>query len=127
MGKSTFIITKTDNGRFLFRLEAANKMMICRSQVYESLAACKAGIESIKKNCGTTTTEDQTLQKWETQKNPKWEVYLDKAGEYRFRLKASNGQNILGSDHGYKSKSGCMGGIKSIANNSPDADVVEEK
>jgi uncharacterized protein YegP (UPF0339 family) len=47
----------------------------------------------------------------------KFEVYKDKAGEFRFRLKAGNGQNILASE-GYKAKSSCMNGIESVQKNS---------
>ena len=51
----------------------------------------------------------------------KFEVYKDKAGEFRFRLKAGNGQNILGSE-GYKAKASCMNGIESVRTNSQDPD-----
>lgn len=43
----------------------------------------------------------------------KFEIYKAKAGEFRFRLKASNGQNILASE-GYKAKSGCNNGVESV-------------
>lgn len=43
----------------------------------------------------------------------KFEIYKDKAGEFRFRLKASNGQSILASE-GYKAISGCTNGIESV-------------
>ena len=49
----------------------------------------------------------------------KFEIYNDKRGEFRFRLKASNGQNILASE-GYKSKSACTNGIESVRKNSQD-------
>ncbi len=49
----------------------------------------------------------------------KFEIYKDKRGEFRFRLKASNGQNILASE-GYKAKSGCTNGIDSVRKNSTD-------
>jgi len=49
----------------------------------------------------------------------KFECYKDKAGEFRFRLKAGNGNNILASE-GYKSKSGCMNGIESVKKNCTD-------
>ena len=49
----------------------------------------------------------------------KFECYTDKAGEFRFRLKASNGNNILSSE-GYKSKSGCANGIESVKKNCTD-------
>lgn len=47
----------------------------------------------------------------------KFEIYKDKAGEYRFRLKAGNGQAILASE-GYAAKSGCTNGIDSVKTNS---------
>lgn len=46
----------------------------------------------------------------------KFEMYKDAAGEFRFRLKAANGQNILASE-GYKDKSGCNNGIQSVKTN----------
>lgn len=49
----------------------------------------------------------------------KFEIYNDKRGEFRFRLKATNGQNILASE-GYKSKSACTNGIESVRKNSQD-------
>lgn len=56
----------------------------------------------------------------------KFEVYKDKAGEYRFRLKAANGQNILGSE-GYSAKTGCMNGIESVKKNSQNPDRFAQK
>ena len=49
----------------------------------------------------------------------KFEIYNDKRGEFRFRLKASNGQNILASE-GYKAKASCTNGIESVRKNSQD-------
>jgi hypothetical protein len=54
----------------------------------------------------------------------KFEVYKDKAGEYRFRLKAGNGQVIAVSE-GYKSKTSCMNGIESVKKNALTAAIVE--
>ncbi len=56
----------------------------------------------------------------------KFEVYVDKAGEHRFRLKAGNGQIILASE-GYSSKDGCMNGIESVKENSQDDGRFERK
>ncbi len=55
-----------------------------------------------------------------------FEMYQDKAGEYRFRLKAKNGQNILASQ-GYAQKSGCQSGIDSVKKNSQDESMFELK
>ncbi len=54
----------------------------------------------------------------------KFELYTDKAGEYRFRLKAGNGETIAVSE-GYASKSGALNGIDSVRRNAADAEVVE--
>lgn len=54
----------------------------------------------------------------------KFEVYTDKAGEFRFRLKASNGQAILASE-GYKTKASCLNGVESVQKNAPEATEVE--
>ncbi len=56
--------------------------------------------------------------------NPKFEVYKDKAGEYRFRLKAPNGE-IIAVGEGYKNKGSCLNGIESVKENAPKAVVVE--
>ncbi|GAL00511.1 hypothetical protein JCM19314_2119 [Nonlabens ulvanivorans] len=54
----------------------------------------------------------------------KFEVYQDARSEYRFRLKASNGQKILASE-GYSAKAGCMNGIESVRTNSQDDNRFE--
>lgn len=56
----------------------------------------------------------------------KFEIYTDKAGEFRFRLKAGNGQTILASE-GYSAKSGCTNGISSVKTNAPDDARYERK
>ena len=123
MGK--FVISATSNGGFNFVLKAGNGEVIANSQVYKSLATCKNGIESVKKNVLAANIEDQTVEGFETAKNPTFEVYTDKAGEFRFRLKASNGE-IIATGEGYKAKSGCMNGIESVKKNAPEA-AVEDK
>lgn len=55
-----------------------------------------------------------------------FEIYKDKAGEFRFRLNATNGQTILASE-GYKDKSGCNNGIESVRKNAPDDNCYEKK
>ncbi len=121
MGK--FVIKKTATGT-KFDLKAGNGEVIATSEVYASEAACKNGIESVRKCCDGGV-EDQTVEGYEALKHPKFEIYLDKKGEYRFRLKARNGE-IIATGEGYKSKAGCLNGIESIKKNAPEAAVVEE-
>lgn len=56
----------------------------------------------------------------------KFEVYQDARSEYRFRLKANNGQTILTSE-GYSAKAGCMNGIESVRKNSQDDGKFDRK
>jgi uncharacterized protein len=120
-----FVIREIKEG-FLFDLKAANGEVILSSQVYSSLATCKNGIESVRQNAPEAAVEDQTVEGFTEEKNPKFEIYLYKNGDYRFRLNAKNGQ-VIGSGERYKSKTGCQNGIESIKKNSVDAVIVEEK
>ncbi len=124
MGK--FVIKPAKSGGFVFNLKAGNNEIIATSEVYNTLDACKKGIESVKTNAPAAALEDQTVENFETQKNPKFEMYKDKAGEFRFRLKAKNGQ-IIATGESYKAKAGCKNGIESIRKNAgdPETKIVE--
>ena len=122
MGK--FVVRKTNTG-IKFDLKAGNGQVIATSEVYNSDAACKNGIESVKKNAPVAAVENQTVEGFATEKNPKFEIYADKAGEFRFRLKATNGQVIAVSE-GNTTLANCENGVESVKKNAPDAEVVEE-
>ena len=121
MGK---FVLKTVATGYKFDLKAGNGEVIATSEVYTTEAACKNGIESVAKNAPVAGVEDQTVEGFEAVKHPKFEMYTDKAGEFRFRLKATNGQVIAVSE-GYTSKAGCENGIASVKKNAADAEVVE--
>lgn len=122
MGK--FVVRNTATGT-KFDLKATNGQVIATSEVYESKAACLNGVESVKKNAAVAKVEDQTAAGFETLTNPKFEMYADKAGEFRFRLTARNGQ-IIAVSEGYTTKANCENGIASVQKNAPEAEVVEE-
>lgn len=121
MGK--FLVKKAASG-VMFDLKAGNGEIIATSQVYSSEASCMKGIESVKANAAALV-EDQTCEGFETLKHPKFELYKDKAGEFRFRLKASNGE-IIAVGQGYAAKESCKKGIESIKANAIDAEIVKE-
>ena len=123
MGK--FGIRKTNTG-IKFDLKAGNGEVIATSKVYASQAACKNGVESVRKNAPVAAVEDQTVEGFAVEKHPKFEIYTDKAGEFRFRLKATNGQ-IIAVSEGYKAMAGCKNGIESVKKNAPEAAVVVEE
>lgn len=123
MGK--FVIRNTKTG-VKFDLKAGNGEIIATSEVYASQAACKNGVESVRKNAPVAAVEDQTVEGFAVEKHPKFEIYTDKAGEFRFRLKATNGQ-IIAVSEGYKAMASCKNGIESVKKNAPEAAVVVEE
>ena len=124
MGK--FVIKNTKTG-VKFDLKATNGEIIASSEIYSSLAACKKGIASVAANAPIAAVEDQTAEGYAVEKHPKFEIYQDKAGEFRFRLKAKNGQ-IIAVSEGYKAMASCVGGVESVKKNAVDAptEMTEE-
>ena len=122
MGK--FVIRRVPSG-IKFDLKATNGEVIATSEVYKTKASCLAGVKSVAKNAPVANVEDQTVENFEKAKCPKFEMYTDKAGEFRFRLKATNGQ-VIAVGEGYKAKASCLNGIESVKANAPDAEIVEE-
>lgn len=122
MGK--FVI-QAKNDKFSFRLKAGNGEVVAVSQTYKSLQTCKMGVASVKANAPIAALENQTVEGYAKEKHPKFEVYKDNAGEYRFRLKAKNGQNIAASE-GYKALASCLNGIESVRKNAADAPEAVE-
>ena len=117
-----YIVKETATG-IKFSLAAGNNQIIGVSEIYSSRAAMEKGIESVRKNAPAANVEDQTVEPAETATCPKFEIYNDKAGEFRFRLKARNGEIILASE-GYKTKASCENGIESVRKNAP-AEIAE--
>ncbi len=122
MGK--FVVKETKTG-VKFDLKASNGQVIAKSEVYSSESACMNGINSVVTNAPVANLEDQTVENFETAKNPKFEVYTDNAGEFRFRLKARNGE-VIATSEGYKQKASCLNGVDSVRTNSQDAETVKE-
>ncbi|MBE6533194.1 MAG: DUF1508 domain-containing protein [Ruminococcaceae bacterium] len=117
-----FEIKKAKDGRFVFNLYAPNHIIVATSQVYSSSSAAVNGIQSIIANAEKAPIEDNTLKNPTKQSYPKWEMYIDKGGEYRFRLYATNGNCVVHSQ-GYKQKSSCKNGIDSIIRCAKNAEI----
>ncbi len=123
MGK--YLIKKTKTG-IKFDLKAGNGEVIATSEVYTTEKACRAGIASVQRNAPVAGIENQTEEGFAKQKHPKFEVYNDKKGEFRFRLKATNGQ-IIAVSEGYKAISGCLNGIESVKKNADSKIEMQEE
>ncbi len=114
---------RESKSKFYFNLKADNGEIILTSEGYNREASCLQGVESVRTNAAVASVEDQTIEGFKKETNPKFEMYADKAGEFRFRLKARNGQ-IIGVSEGYKAKASALKGIESIRKNSA-SDVVK--
>ena len=121
---STFSIKKANTG-IMFNLKADSGQVIATAEVCTTAASCETSIESVRRNAPIAALEDQTVEGFAAAKRPKFEIYVDNAGEFRFRLKATNGE-IIAASEGYKAKESCENGIASVRENAPVAEMVEE-
>ena len=116
-----FIVKQTATG-FKFDLKTENGV-IATSEVYNSEAACKKGVDSAK-NSSVGEIENQTVEGYETKKHPKFEVYEDKGGAFRYRLKAANGQIIATCGTlSYKTVDEVLAVVEAVKAAAPDAGV----
>ena len=122
MGK--IVIKKTNTGINL-HLKAANGRTIATGEVYKELETCHNGVQSVINNAQSANIEDQTVENFEEMKHPKFELYKDKSEQFRFRLKARNGEVIAVSE-AYTTKANCKNGINSVIKNVVDAQIIEE-
>ena len=109
---------------FVFNLLATNGQVVATSEVYNKKDSLKRGIASVQANAPVAGIEDQTAEKPAKLANPKFELYADKAGKFRFRLKAKNGQ-IIAVGEAYETKKAALAGVASVQKNAPGAKVVE--
>jgi uncharacterized protein YegP (UPF0339 family) len=107
MGK--FVISKTKNGEYHFKLKAGNGEIILTSETYTQKANCENGIESVR----TNAPNDARYERKEASN-----------GQPYFNLKATNGQ-VIGTSQRYDSKQGMETGINAVKNNAPTATVEE--
>ena len=120
-----YVIKKTDKGNFVFKLFSSNyRVVAIGAQAYTTIGAAKIGVQSIINNAEKAPVENQTLKNYETLKFPKWEIYLDKKGEYRLRLYATNGSLIATTNDGYADISGAKNGIAAVARASKGCAIV---
>ena len=122
MGKYALRTVKTG---YKFNLKAGNGEIIAVSEIYTTKPAALNGIESIRKNAPIAALENQTVEGYAEEKHPKFEVYTDKAGVFRFRLKARNGE-IIAASESYTRLDSCLNGVDSVRRNA-DSPVVEEE
>lgn len=115
MGK--FIIRTVASG-IKFDLTAGNGQIIAASEIYLTRAACLRGIASVQRNAPKAGLEDLTAGPSATVSNPKFQLFQDKAGQFRFRLRAHNGK-IIAASEGCTTKASALGGASKACGSMP--------
>lgn len=110
MAHPAFIIEKSNSDKFHFTLTAKNGQVILTSEQYSTKSACKNGIESVKNNAADKA---------------KFVKLSAKNGKFYFNLTASNGQ-IIGTSQMYSAEGNRDNGIKSVAENAPQAGTEDK-
>lgn len=107
----TYKVIRTNSG-YQFNLVSSNEKVLAVSEIYSTVESCMNGIVSMQKNIGANI-EDQTVEDYMKVSNPKYEIYCDRDGDYRFRLKAMNGL-IIAVSGAYSNKDFCLKAIEMV-------------
>jgi len=109
--KLKFEIYQDSVKEYRWRLKGADdKVLATAGQGFVAKADCRKSVDRIVNN----------LDK------QKFEVYEDKGKDYRWRLKASNGQVVASSSAGYATKADCEKAIDTVKKGAPKAEVSEK-
>jgi len=110
-GLGKYTIQRFSQG-YKFTLKASSGEILAVSEAYSKLGSCLNGIEAVRRNSGSEI-DDCTQENKNRVSNPKFELFIDATGEYRFRLKSRNGE-VIATSEGYKRKESCLNAIKSV-------------
>ena len=106
-------------GEYRWRLRGGNDRLVADSgEGYSSESGVEDAIERVR----THTPEADTL----TIGRAAFELYEDRGGEFRWRLRHRNGNILMDSGEGYATRSGARDGIESVKRNAPGAEVATE-
>jgi DNA-binding protein Alba len=106
-----FQVYKDTAGKFRFRLLADDDKIVAVGEAYEQHAGCLNGIKSIQRNCDSEI-EDLTIEDRKVS-NPKYQIFKDAADEFRFHLKAGNGE-IIAESGGFKTREDCLRTVDAV-------------
>lgn len=118
---SKFVIRLVASG-VKFDLRADNGETVATSEVYTARAACLRGIESLRRCAAAGKLLDTTQDSRKPPTNPRFEIFQDKRGSFRFRLRSRNGEIIAHSEP-YTTKEACMDGIESVIHSASAAEI----
>ncbi|HTY74585.1 MAG TPA: DUF1508 domain-containing protein [Candidatus Nanoarchaeia archaeon] len=113
---------KSPSKKTRFRLRADDNKIVAIGAAYKTHAGCISGIKNVQKNSGSRV-EDLTKAGGPKIPNPKYQIYKEPSGVFRFRLKAANG-DIIAVGEKCESKADCFRGIE-VVKKSSDARVED--
>lgn len=105
----SYEIKKTQNGKFMFNLKAANHEVILTSEIYEQKASALGGIESVRTNGPVDAN---------------YELKTSSANQPYFVLKAAN-KEVIGKSEMYSSEAAAKNGIESVKKNCSSAVIKD--
>ncbi len=114
--KVKFELYKDAKQEFRWRLKGTNgEVLATCGQGYKAIAACQRGIEIVQEAGGAKAKTS-------------FEVYEDAKKEFRWRLKAANGQVVANSSEGYKAKADCEKAVDLVkkAGKAPIEDLTKQ-
>lgn len=119
MGK--FTVQQLKAG-YKFNLKAGNGQIIASSGIFRVMEDCLAAIEHVKQ-CAMAAVEDQTVHSYAVLPFPKFQVRHTDRGAICFYLYDGQGRLLVHSKN-YTAKRSCLAGIRSMAENAPEAEVI---
>ncbi|MFB6301057.1 MAG: HVO_2922 family protein [Halobacteriales archaeon] len=114
---ATFEIYEDAAGEYRWRMKSGSDIIADSGEGYSSRDGARAAVRRIKNYAPDADTLDMGFAAFE--------LYEDKRGEFRWRLRHRNGNILADSGEGYSSKSGAREAIASVKENSPEADTEE--
>ncbi|MDR3185580.1 MAG: YegP family protein [Christensenellaceae bacterium] len=122
----SIVIYLDAESKFRFRIKSANGEIVGHSEGYNTKWACQKGIRAILKIASSADIQDTVRDNVSQAIGMKvFEIFKDVEDKFRFRLNASNLETILASQ-AYKSKDGCLTGIRSVKNISLNYKLIDE-
>jgi uncharacterized protein YegP (UPF0339 family) len=114
----TFELYEDSSGEWRWRLRAGGDVVADSGEGYSSKQAAEEAIERVQRDAGGADVLDYGT--------PHFEVYEDRAGEWRWRFVAANGRIVADSGEGYASKSGARDAVETVKGGAYDAPVEEQ-
>jgi uncharacterized protein YegP (UPF0339 family) len=115
--KRNFDVQLAQNGEWYFNLKAANGEVIGTSELYVSKWNAQRGAVTVRKLVRLARATSQTTP---APRKVRFEVFTGEDSQTYFRLRAGNGEILLGSE-GYSSRSAAEDGIAAVVANGGDA------